>query len=244
MSRIYLKKRKKNSYWIKDILDDKKYGLLTKYGDTIMVKIKNKYKLSYVGNEARFSNNRFNLNWPDIWAKYIKQYNKNLFNTDNYHFPIFFESIRLKSCDLDMFGRPTLLHPAVKKAWVKMKSSAILDNVDIQIISAFRSLDYQQQLILSKVDKGLLIDDILKVNVLPGYSEHHTGCAIDIGSKNEVVLEEEFDQSDAFWWLVKNAEKFGFYMSYPKDNTTGICYEPWHWCYKVKEPLGSRLLRL
>ena len=76
------------------------------------------------------------------------------------------------------------------------------------------------------------IDKILKVNTLPGYSEHHTGCAIDIGAPNEAILEEEFDQSEAFDWLQQNANKFGFHMTYPKNNNTGICYEPWHWCYR------------
>ena len=80
--------------------------------------------------------------------------------------------------------------------------------------------------------KGQKLEEILKVNVLPGFSEHHTGFAIDLTSKGEVVLEEEFEKSDAFYWLVKNANQFGFYLSYPRNNSTGVIYEPWHWCFQ------------
>ncbi len=164
--------------------------------------------------------------------QYIKQYNKGFCDTSNYCFSLFAEAKRLKKCKKDMFDRDTYLHPAAKKAWKKMKKAAKKTGIKLKIISAFRSYDYQKQLIQNKLDKGLSIDDILKVNTLPGYSEHHTGCAIDIGAKNEAILEEEFDQSEAFYWLQQNAENFGFFMSYPKNNSTGISYEPWHWCYR------------
>jgi len=131
-----------------------------------------------------------------------------------------------------MFDRETFLHPAAEKAWVRMKIVANLSKINLQMISAYRSLDYQKDLIEKKLAKGIDMKDILKVNVLPGYSEHHTGCAIDIGSEGAAVLETEFDQSDAFKWLLQNAKHYGFSMTYPKGNTTGVCYEPWHWCFK------------
>ena len=33
-------------------------------------------------------------------------------------------------------------------------------------------------------------------------------------------------------WLVANAVRFGFALSYPRDNPHGIAYEPWHWCWQ------------
>jgi D-alanyl-D-alanine carboxypeptidase len=164
--------------------------------------------------------------------QYIKQYNRNFCDTSNYNFPLFAEAKRLKKCKKDMFDRDVYLDPKAKKAWKKMKKAANKVGIKLKIISAFRSYNYQKQLIQNKLDKGLSKEEILKVNTLPGYSEHHTGCAIDIGAKNEAILDEEFDQTEAFDWLQQNAEKFGFFMSYPKKNTTGICYEPWHWCYR------------
>ena len=82
---------------------------------------------------------------------------------------------------------------------------------------------------LAKVAAGMPMDEILRVSAAPGYSEHHTGCAIDITTPGSEPLEEEFEHTDAFRWLVRSAERFGFAMSYPRDNAFGIIYEPWHW---------------
>jgi D-alanyl-D-alanine carboxypeptidase len=231
MNRIYFKPqiKLKKSYWIKDILDGKKLGKLSIKGEYPKIKIKKKYKHYNLKQEVLMT---FNEIWNDFYKAFLNDYNLCFVEDFDYNFPIFIESCRLKSCEDDMFNRPTLLHPAARKAWLKMKKSAHKDAIDLQIISAFRSLDYQKTLINNKLAKGLEIKDILKVNTLPGYSEHHTGCAIDIGCDGEAILEEAFDQSEAFNWLVNNAKKFEFTMTYPKGNTTGICYEPWHWCFK------------
>jgi D-alanyl-D-alanine carboxypeptidase len=231
MNRIYLKAKSnnKNCYSIKDKLDGKKLGELTIKGEYPKIKFKKKYKHYNLKQEVLMT---FNEIWNDFYRTFLNDYNHIFIDDSDYNFPIFIESCRLKPCENDMFNRPTLLHPAARKAWRKMKKAAHKEDIELQIISAYRSLDYQKTLINNKLDKNIDIKDILRVNTLPGYSEHHTGCAIDIGCQGEVVLEEAFDQSDAFKWLVINAEKFRFIMTYPKGNTTGICYEPWHWCFR------------
>lgn len=75
------------------------------------------------------------------------------------------------------------------------------------------------------------MEDILRVNAAPGFSEHHTGRAIDIGTVDSPVLEEEFENTSAYRWLQANAQRFGFQLSYPRGNAAGIIFEPWHWCY-------------
>ncbi len=132
----------------------------------------------------------------------------------------------------DMFDRDCYLHPTAMKYWKKMTKKANKEGIDLQIISAFRGLDYQNQLIQNKINKGQLLEDILKVNTLAGYSEHHSGRAIDIGSKGAAILETEFENSEAFIWLMNNASKYNFELSYPRNNDSGIIYEPWHWCYQ------------
>ena len=79
------------------------------------------------------------------------------------------------------------------------------------------------------------MQEILRVNAAPGFSEHHTGRAVDIGTQDCEVLEEVFEKTSEFKWLQENAECFGFSMSYPRDNTAGFAYEPWHWCFKSTE---------
>ena len=67
----------------------------------------------------------------------------------------------------------------------------------------------------------------------PGYSEHHTGYAFDIGQGDDTdtFASYKFESTRAFSWLTNNAHKYGFEMSFPKDNVQGIIYEPWHWRY-------------
>lgn len=65
----------------------------------------------------------------------------------------------------------------------------------------------------------------------PGYSEHHTGYAIDIGdgARPDTHLSEAFEDTPAFRWLEKNAARFSFELSFPRHNPQGVSYEPWHW---------------
>ena len=79
--------------------------------------------------------------------------------------------------------------------------------------------------------RGLSVEEILTVNAAPGYSEHHGGRALDIGTPDEPPAEESFERTRAFDWLRAEAGGHGFAMSYPRDNAHGIVYEPWHWCW-------------
>jgi D-alanyl-D-alanine carboxypeptidase len=97
------------------------------------------------------------------------------------------------------------------------------------IVSGYRDFEYQASLIRKKLNAGQALGDILAVNAAPGFSEHHTGRAIDIASPGSRPLTEEFEASEAFAWLEQNAAIYGFSMSYPRDNPQGFIYEPWHW---------------
>lgn len=130
-------------------------------------------------------------------------------------------------------GRELTLLPETAAAWEAMRTSAAADDVTLLLISGFRSVDYQRQIIERKVARGDSLDTILRVNAAPGYSEHHTGRAVDIGTPGSTPLEEEFENTDAFRWLTRNAGHFGFHLSYPRNNPQGIVYEPWHWLHRV-----------
>ena len=146
-----------------------------------------------------------------------------------------FQPNELVETEPDYYGRPQRLTKKTFNAWSKMKESAANDNVVFFLVSAFRDPQYQHDLIARKIEKGILLQEILRVNAAPGFSEHHTGRAIDIGTQDCEVLEEVFEKTAAFKWLQENAENFGFSMSYPRDNTAGFAYEPWHWCFKSTE---------
>ena len=128
-------------------------------------------------------------------------------------------------------GREIKLTPRAASAWRRMKEAAAHDRIELVAISGFRSVARQTEIIREKLAKGESIHDILRFVAAPGYSEHHTGRAIDIGSPEHGELDEEFDKTRAFRWLKVNALHFGFTLSFPRDNPHGIGYEPWHWCW-------------
>jgi D-alanyl-D-alanine carboxypeptidase len=116
-------------------------------------------------------------------------------------------------------------------AWLAMQAQAVSDGIPIALVSAFRSVQRQHEIIQAKLTTGIDINTILESAAPPGYSEHHTGRAVDIGTSEADALEEEFEATVSFEWLTRNALDFGFRMSYPRNNRFGFVYEPWHWCW-------------
>jgi zinc D-Ala-D-Ala carboxypeptidase len=133
---------------------------------------------------------------------------------------------------LDIFGRPRHLVRSAAGPWHAMRDAAKGEGLDLLLVSAFRTVDYQRAIFDRKVAAGTPIAEILRVNAAPGYSEHHTGRAVDIAIRGCPPLTEAFETTDAFQWLTTNAGRFGFTMSYPRDNPHGFIYEPWHWCWR------------
>lgn len=127
--------------------------------------------------------------------------------------------------------RQHLLTPQAAEAWRTMKAAAGTAGIEIHIISAFRSMERQAEIIRQKLANGENLETILSVCAPPGYSEHHTGRAVDIGTSGSTPLETEFEDSAAFDWLMAHAQEFGFSLSYPRNNRYGYVYEPWHWCH-------------
>lgn len=124
------------------------------------------------------------------------------------------------------------LTPRAARAWRKMQAAATADGITLVPLSAFRSVARQTLIIRRKLAAGQKITDILRVSAVPGCSEHHTGRALDLGCPNHLKLETSFARTPEFRWLKKHAARFGFRLSYPRDNRQGISYEPWHWCWR------------
>jgi zinc D-Ala-D-Ala carboxypeptidase len=150
--------------------------------------------------------------------------------------PLCEECDDLVSIGLDMFGREQRLERLAASQWETIRLAADSDGVVLAVVSAFRSFDYQQQIIARKLAAGLSIEQIIGVSALPGFSEHHTGRAIDIGTPGCPPVTEAFEQTPAFDWLTRRAQDFGFWMSYPRGNKLGVIYEPWHWVFDGAPP--------
>ncbi|WP_438313301.1 M15 family metallopeptidase [Sporosarcina sp. FA9] len=125
----------------------------------------------------------------------------------------------------------------------KMAAEAALSGYKLTAFSTYRSFEYQTGLYKRYADKeGPEKAD--QYSARPGYSEHQTGLAFDIGEVNQekIWLTAEFGESSAGKWLAENAHRYGFIMRYPlgKENITGYMYESWHFRY-VGESIASEI---
>lgn len=145
--------------------------------------------------------------------------------------PLHLEAQSLVQINSDGSSKPHKLTPATARAWTTMQDAAKSEGISLILISGYRSLEYQRALIDKKLQKGQEILEILTLLAPPGYSEHHTGMAIDLTTENCPPCVERFEKTDAFHWLQHNASKFDFSLSYPRENPYGFVYEPWHWAH-------------
>lgn len=149
--------------------------------------------------------------------------------------PRFVEPDTLVSAGLNIVGREQSLTPASLADWTAMVDAAASHEISLLLVSGFRSIDHQAGLFRRKLNAGQSIDQILCVNAAPGFSQHHTGRAIDIATPGVRPLIVEFETTPAFAWLQTHAPAFGFSLSYPRDNSWGLDYEPWHWFHQEND---------
>lgn len=100
------------------------------------------------------------------------------------------------------------------------------DGIDLKILSAYRSFDTQTEL-----KNGYTQTYGSGANAFSadqGYSEHQLGTTVDLTTPAINGPYLSFENTEAYEWLLDNAYKYGFTLSYPKDNTFYI-FEPWHW---------------
>jgi D-alanyl-D-alanine carboxypeptidase len=123
-----------------------------------------------------------------------------------------------------------LIAPAAE-AWMRLREAAAGDGIKLEAVSGFRSVGYQADLFRRKRARGMALESILRVNIAPGFSEHHSGRAVDIATPGDALLTESFAGTPAFAWLQQHAAACGFTLSYPENNPHGIQFEPWHWLW-------------
>ena len=117
-----------------------------------------------------------------------------------------------------------------------MKEDAKNNNINIYVISGFRSYERQNTLYNNYVNRdGKEKADTYSAR--PGHSEHQSGLAADINS-----LSQSFENTNEGKWLNENCYKYGFIIRYPKgkEDITGYIFEPWHIRY-VGYELSSKL---
>ena len=118
----------------------------------------------------------------------------------------------------------------------EMYQAAAKDGIYLTTVSGYRSYELQKNNFENKINKYInqgyskvaATQAAAKIILPPGTSEHNAGLAMDI-----ISLEQSFENSKAFKWLMAHAQDYGFILRYPKDKEaiTEIIYEPWHWRY-------------
>lgn len=119
------------------------------------------------------------------------------------------------------------------KVFKKMQTAAQKEEIQIRILSGFRSYERQKEIYNKYLEEDS--KNVDNYSARPGHSEHQSGLAIDINNASDTFI----DSKEAKW-LNKNAYKYGFILRYPKNknNITGYKYEPWHYRY-----VGKRLAK-
>lgn len=164
---------------------------------------------------------------PELLQKYSKVY----FLNENYA-PEAFEQIPAEV----VYGEKD--EYISKQVWPFLEDllrASKKDDVELAVISGFRSFNTQASLKASyRITYGTGANAF---SADQGYSEHQLGSTVDFTTPTIGSSFTGFDQSEAFAWLQENAYKYGFILSYPKDNTY-YQYEPWHWRF-----VGTALAR-
>lgn len=127
------------------------------------------------------------------------------------------------------------LRPEAARALEAMRSAAEADGITLTVLSAYRSVALQKQLFFDvKAERNQTSADRARVSAPPGFSEHSTGYAVDLGDGRlpATNLMESFETTEAYRWLDRHAARFHFVRSFPKGNRQGVIYEPWHWRFE------------
>ncbi|WP_218081351.1 M15 family metallopeptidase [Anthocerotibacter panamensis] len=123
------------------------------------------------------------------------------------------------------------LRDSAARQYTRMAAAARRDGVVLVPISGFRDLKYQENLFNRNVVRYGGVEEARKISAPPGYSEHHTGYALDLGDGKapNTTLQASFERTAAFRWLKANAKRYSFEISFDRGNPQAVSYEPWHW---------------
>ena len=127
------------------------------------------------------------------------------------------------------------LHRDAADALNRMQADAAADGIDLRVLSAYRSIYLQKQIFFDvKSERNQSALERAQVSAPPGFSEHSTGYAVDLGDGRapDTNLSASFETTPAFAWLQANANRYHFTLSFPAGNAQGVSYEPWHWRFE------------
>jgi zinc D-Ala-D-Ala carboxypeptidase len=123
------------------------------------------------------------------------------------------------------------LRRGAARIFQQMRSDAEEEGIYFTLVSGFRDRVTQNYLFYGVArQRGQSLQERALVSAPPGYSEHHTGYAFDLGDEDSpgTDLSRSFDDTEAWAWLTKHASEYNLEMSFSKTHPC-VSYEPWHW---------------
>lgn len=160
----------------------------------------------------------------EIDPQLLKKYSKVYFLSENYA-PAQVSSIGSEY--LFNKNRPQLILSQVLPFLTAMLEAAKREGVILQVVSGYRSF-YEQVAVKTGYEITYGAGTANQFSAEQGYSEHQLGTAADFTDSASKGVFSKFEKSPGYGWLTRNAYRFGFALSYPKNNTYYI-FEPWHW---------------
>ncbi len=137
--------------------------------------------------------------------------------------------------ELILFSAGIYVHKEIYDTFKEMQSKAAERGISLQLLSGYRSIELQREIFYeNKSIRNQTAVERSRDSAPPGYSEHSTGYAIDVGDGNypNTHFEVEFEQTPAFKFMKRFASKYHFVLSFPPNNKQGVSYEPWHWRFE------------
>jgi len=179
---------------------------------------------SQVGNLSGTLNTLEKLSKTD--PELLRKYSKVYFLNDNY-VPARLSEISTEYKYSDK--KSLLIHTDVLPHLISMIDSASSTGIKLYAFSAYRSFAEQRAL---KGDYTMTYGagTANSFSADQGYSEHQLGTTVDIITPGLNGVLDGFDNTKAYEWMLGNAYKYGFVLSYPKNNNFYV-FEPWHWRY-------------
>ena len=137
--------------------------------------------------------------------------------------------------ELILFSPGIYVHKDIYENFKEMQFIAAQRGISLELLSGYRSIDLQRDIFYK--NKSIRYQTAIersRDSAPPGYSEHSTGYAIDVGDGNfpNTHFEVEFEQTPAFKFMKRFASKYHFVLSFPPNNKQGVTYEPWHWRFE------------
>ena len=115
-------------------------------------------------------------------------------------------------------------------AFKKMRNEASGKGLKIRAVSGYRTVEYQRGLYNRYLSSDSQ-ENVDRYSARPGYSEHHTGLAVDVFGSTDGL--RQFVNTPEFPWVRDNCYKYGFIIRYLEETEeiTGYESEPWHLRY-------------